>query len=125
MIDILLKLPPTALTGNRRLNAGLTTALKARGIGDFLFTRDVDGEDSVMMASHEMAVRIIKDLGITPAILNEDGDVITPAITAGPHLMIRMVDGSDAHGAWLASRDVLPVGVSERLNPGTVGWFGG
>ena len=121
MIDILLKLPSPALTRNRHMISGLTTAFKARAFGKHLFT-SAEGGNMLINSTHEMAVHVIEDLPITPAILDEEGNVITPAVTEGLHLMIRIVEGTPTAIAWLASRGNLPAGVAEVVNPGTVGW---
>ena len=109
MIDLMVKIPSRSQAINR---------LRALGLSELL-AKDEEGNDFIVTASHDVAVKYFPDLMVTPGVYNDEGEEITPPVTAGPHLMIRLL--SDMAMAKMGAFYDLPV-FEVVTNPGTVGW---
>lgn len=101
--------------------ADATTRLRGAGIGEML-AKDDAGDDVIVTASHDVAVKVFDDLLTVRGTYDRDGNELTPPVFDGPHLMVRLLsERAEAKDARLDDRPALEV----VANSGTVGWFGG
>src|SRR3990167_8431658 len=81
-----LKLPDTT-------DADRIAALKSYDLQ--LVLKDENGKELLGgVYNHEVAAQYFPSVILSPAVLDRKGNVITPAVVAGPHMMIRYVSGS-------------------------------
>ena len=89
------------LLGDKR---AIIARLKA--IDPKLVRQDEDGNDVLgSVYSHTVAMHYDPDLVLTQAVVDEDGNVTTPAIMGGPHVMLDFI-GAKAGKSVEASEGV-------------------
>ena len=118
MIDVWLK-----ITGTKRQ---VRDAFQTMDLDTEMLRRDDDGNLELAGFNHHVAMLYVPDLITAFATYDADGNELTPATFAGPHLMIRFVSKATQQKARtkIIEAGELPPGLERVAAPTTMKWAG-
>ena len=104
----------------------IKNAFKSMGLDKEMLREDEDGNLQLTVFNHDVAMVYVPDLIVKYATLDKDGNILTPAIHAGPHLMIRFVipEAKNRGRQKILESGGLPLGLERVPAPSTMKWAG-
>ena len=101
-------------------------AFKTLGLDKEMLRLDEDGNLQLTVFNHDVAMVYVPDLITKYATLDKDGNILTPAIHAGSHLMVRFISPAAKNKGRQKILDAggLPPGLQRVPAPTTMKWAG-